>query len=375
MKTKTLSLSILLVAVILLTACGPSAEQIATMTASAWTPTPRPTATPTITPSPTPVPYDLTVKVTDADGNPIAGASVVFPESGNGDPVAADDAGQAAWSNLASPGGSLTVTAQGYLKGEQSLILERGPNEVVVKLERDPFGILPSEACASGEQLVYLEDFQDGEAQGWHGDENDQPVSRYVGSASDAEANSVWTIDATKITEYGDNAWLGASYDNGTAGYFGDAVWRMRFMVSRSTAPTFGWHSAGPSEFGGQEVTGTGYAFHFWGAPYNQIHLNRTIFDVSGVLSDKDVVTGTFTQAPMQWHQMELSSYQGHLQMWIDGKLEAEYTDSEPLPAGGIGIWIGPFTDKSITVLYFDNIAVCGLSAPFTSMFTPAVAP
>ncbi len=46
MKTKSLSLSVLLIAAILLSACGPSAEEIATMTASAWTPTPiPPTAT------------------------------------------------------------------------------------------------------------------------------------------------------------------------------------------------------------------------------------------------------------------------------------------------------------------------------------------
>jgi len=40
MKTKYLSLTVLLIASILLGACGAPAEQIATMTASAWTPTP-----------------------------------------------------------------------------------------------------------------------------------------------------------------------------------------------------------------------------------------------------------------------------------------------------------------------------------------------
>ena len=46
-----------------------------------------------------------------------------------------------------------------------------------------------------------------------------------------------------------------------------------------------------------------------------------------------------------------------------------EYTDATPLPAGNMGIWIGAFTDKSITVLYFDDMRVCGLSAPFTSTY------
>jgi len=86
-------------------ACGPSAEQIATMTASAWTPTPPPT------PTATPMPYDLVVKVTDAEGNPIAGALVAFPQSGNEEPVSVDDSGQAAWNNLDGPAGTVTVNA------------------------------------------------------------------------------------------------------------------------------------------------------------------------------------------------------------------------------------------------------------------------
>ena len=34
-------------------------------------------------------------------------------------------------------------------------------------LSSDPNGLLPINACAPGEELIYLEDFQDGEAQDW----------------------------------------------------------------------------------------------------------------------------------------------------------------------------------------------------------------
>ena len=81
MNAKKSLLAILLLLGLLASACGPSAEQIATMTASAWTSTPKPTSTPEPTLTPTPMPYDLTVKVTDAGGSPIAGASVIFPQS------------------------------------------------------------------------------------------------------------------------------------------------------------------------------------------------------------------------------------------------------------------------------------------------------
>ncbi|MBV6395448.1 MAG: hypothetical protein HFACDABA_01024 [Anaerolineales bacterium] len=74
MKTKKPTNIILIVVALFLSACGPSPEQIATMTASAWTATPSatatftpsptntatpsPTLTPTITPTPTQIPLD-----------------------------------------------------------------------------------------------------------------------------------------------------------------------------------------------------------------------------------------------------------------------------------------------------------------------------
>jgi hypothetical protein len=362
--------------VLLLAACGPSPEQIATMTASAWTATPKPTATPvppTLTPTPTPIPYDVNVTIVDASGAPIPEAQIVFPESGNGEPVLADAQGKFSWMNLAGDAATFNVSAQGYLPGQQTATLQRGVNEVAIILERDPYGLLPSTACAPGETLLYLEDFQDGEAQGWHGDQNDQSGSKSPGPAPDTAANSVFIFDANKLTP-GPDARLSAGYDAGEASssFFSDAVWRLHFMVNRPTAPAFSWHQAGPSEFGGQEVTETWYGIYFWGSPWNQIHVRRTILGDSGPISDEEVVTGTFTQVPGQWHWIEISSYQGHLQIWVDGKLEAEYQDSQPLPQGKISMGVmGTFTEASTTILYFDDLTVCGLSAPFTSMAPP----
>lgn len=360
-----LSLTILLITVFLLGACGPSAEQIATMTASAWTPTPKPTSTPPPTPTATPLPYDLTVTVTDTNGSPIAGAYVVFPESGNSDPVMTDEAGHAVWTNLNGPNVSLTVTAQGYFKGEQGTALERGPNEVTVTLERDPFGVLPSEACGTGEALLYVDDFQDGDAQGWNFDQKNA-AAQFVGPVPGAEANSALTIDATKITDYNNGAWLGGTYRQAT---FGDAVWRMRFMFNRPTAPSFTWQGSGPLEYNGQQYTHAQYDLYFAGG-ISQLILNRSLESGPNVVVPNPKLTSAaFKQVGMQWYTMELSMYQGHIQLWVDGKLVIEYTDEMPLPPGDMGIWIGPFTDKSLTVMYFDDIRVCGLSAPFASTY------
>jgi len=61
MRKKLALLTILLAACLVVSGCGPSAEQRATMTAAAWTATPSQTATPTqtITPSPTTMPFDF----------------------------------------------------------------------------------------------------------------------------------------------------------------------------------------------------------------------------------------------------------------------------------------------------------------------------
>ena len=356
------------VGVVLIAGCGPTEEEVATMTASAWTQTPIP---PTVTPSPTPMPYDLTVSVTDAEGNPVTDARVVFPESGNVEPASVDGSGSVSWTNLDGPAGSVTVTAQGYFKAEQSLELQRGLNEVSIQLERDPFGVVSSAACGEGESLLYVDDFQDGEAQGWNFSYNTNAGAHYVGPAPDAEANSVLFIDANKINYYGGDAYLGGSM----SGVFGDAVWRMKFMVSRVTAPSFTWQGSGPLEYGGNQFTHAQYGFYFPGGR-SQAQLNRSLEGgPNAVVSNPRLTTASFRQAEMQWYQVEISTYQGHIQLWIDGKKLMEYTDTAPLPPGDMGIWIGAFTEPSTTVLYFDDIRVCELSAPFATVVAETPAP
>ena len=82
MKPKSLSLYVLLIAALLLVSCGSSPEQIAAMTASAWTPTPNLTATPIITPSPTLIPTSTNTP----EPTPIPGGQV-YPVSSLGNSI------------------------------------------------------------------------------------------------------------------------------------------------------------------------------------------------------------------------------------------------------------------------------------------------
>ena len=110
--------------------CAPSAEQIATMTAAAWTPTP------ISSPTPTPIPYSLIVHVTDESGAGIV-AAIILLESGSNEPIQTDAAGRYEWKTVNGPTGSLLVSATGYHDATQTVTLERGPNELVVVLQRD----------------------------------------------------------------------------------------------------------------------------------------------------------------------------------------------------------------------------------------------
>jgi hypothetical protein len=346
-------------------ACGPSEAEIAAMTAAAATDTPVPTPTPTLTPTPTntptptPIPYDLVVSVTDAEGSPIAAASVALPESGDDQPVQTDDAGQASWANLPGESITLNVSAQGYLPAEESATIERGPNEVTVVLERDPFGLLPSEACRENEALLYIEDFQDGEAQGW-------PEIQFNAPG--------WHLDADPDPERADNLLIYAqsaplpgqpvsSTLQTENNQFDNAVWRIRFMMVGRVEESFNWRqNTQPLQVEGQEVFDSRYQI-ILGTNYNE-----GIRRLQQPLTNVGVGFGYRYPQQNTWSTLEISTFEGNTQVFMDGLLVMAYQDETPVPPGSIGLEYWPPDEAS--AVYFDNISVCGLSAPFESIFT-----
>jgi hypothetical protein len=345
-------------------ACGPSEAEIAEMTAAAATDTPVPTPTstltptPTNTPTPTPVPYDLVVSVTDAEGSPIAAASVTLPESGDDQPVQANDAGQVSWTNLPGESISLSVSAQGYLPAEQSATIERGPNEETVALERDPFGLLPSEACGPNETVLYIEDFQDGEAQGW--DE--------VAAALEYNAPNGW--DLIDDPEEAGNRVLVAineARDLRAGNYgtmFDNAVWRLRVKIHSEAPDMFGflnWRLGFTSDGEYRYVV----QFGTQGRVFTD--LVRMEFPEPGGI---DLGATSHSLKQDQWYFVEVSTYEGVTQLWIDGVQLKSYEDPMPLGEGGIGLEVHAFSDAPFTYSY-DNFAVCGLNAPFETLPPP----
>ena len=352
-----------------LAACGPSPEQVATMTASAWTPTPKPTATATATFTPTPIPYDLTMSIVDEAGAAIGGASIIFPESGKSEAVVADAMGKYTWTNLPGAEITLNVTAQGYLPTQQTATLERGPSDISVAMKRDPYGLLATTACAPAEKLLYMEDFQDGQTDMKHwGSAGRSPVP--LGPAPDEVGNTILIHDMTTP-----NNDMSTAYKSDPANApieFGDAVWRMRFMLTQETEWGLDWNDSGPNEFGGITTSQSDYGIMF--NTGRHIIVLRDIYDANGQpvhnLGKPGLVDKVLILKTNVWHYLEISTYQGRLQVWLDGVSVVDVQDEMPLPSGGFNIGGG-----QSGILYYDAIAVCGLSAPFTSMPAPIPVP
>jgi hypothetical protein len=144
----------------------------------------------TATPQPLPenrTGYDLTLTVTDLEGRPLGQASVSRLDPGGqpvGDLLTPNAAGVLVLNDLPTGVVSLAVSAPGYLPLEQGLIIEKGePANLTLALERDTLGLDPVDACASGEELLYIEDFNDGQAQGW----------RNISAAVESNAQNGWS--------------------------------------------------------------------------------------------------------------------------------------------------------------------------------------
>ena len=298
------------------------------MTAAAWTPTPVPT------PTATPIPYDLTVHIADETGAPIAGASIVVTESGSSEPVLTDSSGQYTWSGLNGPTVSLNAYAPGFHAAVQALSLERGPSEMALVLQRDPLGLTASDACAADEKLLYIEDFQSGEAPKWR---------------VTTPGPGTWSVKALEDgNEVGSVSGIGVTQVELPGFVFDNVVWRMRVMAAGSDGQSF--LNLKHFRAGGD----TSYVVQ-WG-PTPRLGLLRT----DAAEPEKVMAAGRFRAQAGMWNTIEVSYYQGMVQVWVDGQKEAEFQDPAPLPPGTISI-AGHINADPTMAYYFDNMSVCEL--------------
>jgi len=288
------------------------------------------------------------VSIVDEANAPVAGASIVFPESGDGTAVQADDQGKYSWTNLPGDAVTLNVTAQGYIAAEQTATLNRGPNEITVALERDPFGILPVEACKPGENVLYLEDFQDGEAQDW-------PM---MSASITGDMPGGWNLmddNGNKILKIADAPTSGNDeLQNHT---FDNFMWRTKFSVTGNDADMFFMWRISHTDDGSRKrvVTVLGAANKPW--------MVRFLDSSTGPMAMNTAENGAMLNQG-QWYDLVVTYFNGVHQVWYDGKLQLSYEDSSPFPAGTIGFEVHLEPGK-VTQFLIDDMVVCELAAPY----------
>ena len=298
------------------------------------------------------IPFDLALQMTDAEGVAVEGVTVGLAELGA--TAQTDESGLASWLNL--PGGVATVThsAQGYLPGDAILELERGPNDVAVAMERDPFGILPSEACPAGTTLLMIEDFQDGQMQGWSVEagwviepDPTEPGNLVLMASSDPEASEptgahTAVDDFTVLNVLVRGAW------RTDTGYASPAV-------GRSTFAPF-------TNDDGNAVDWTGYTATIAGT---QLHMYRNDF----APGETEVYHTYFGDRGVQWPTLgEWRPFEwiingGDLSFWIDGQEALSVTDPNPPEAGRIGFGANLYSLDAMLLL--DNVVFCELTGPY----------
>jgi hypothetical protein len=96
----------------------------------------------------------------------------------------------------------------------------------------------------------------------------------------------------------------------------------------------------------------------------------NVMLDMTRFNSGQGIMVGRAgsTSPLKKWHYFELSFYDGEVQAWMNGKKMIVYKDKDPFPAGTIGLE-PHFGNEG--VIYYDNLAVCELNAPFTSLPLP----
>ncbi len=335
-----------LASIVTLVGCRPSGQPAATRTLTPPTSAPPPgqTATPNA--------YSLTIHVQDANGAAIPNASVVIPEAGSTAAKKTDASGTLSWMNLPDPEVNLKVSAPGYYGASQPVTMNPGKTELVITLLADPFALLPADACAPNEKLLYSEDFEDGQAPGWPN----------ITAAVDSHADNGWSVRAQSDgNQTASVTGIHESVDDLQGYTFKDVVWRLRVMEH-------GQDGFSVLDFRHAQAAGidTRYAIEWGAAPYmSLVHMQTPD---TGSNAGK---VSTLRMQPDRWYYLEISAYQAVIQVWVNGRQLLEYDDPQPLPAGTIGLEAHIFKDPQ-TAYFFDDLSVCELNAPFaTSLYKP----
>lgn len=326
---KSLFQTITIVLILALTACGSPTQKVETMPTSEEVKATNEPALPT---------FELKVMVTDKDGNPITWATGIAQTSGKDVSLKGNDTGQLVLANLSEATGKLTVSAQGYTPSQQDLNLTQGTNELSIKLEKDPLQLDPAKACKPGQKILYVEDFEDGQAQ----DMNNLVESKWK-LINTEDHGMVLSVNSPG----GDASTLVDSQ-------FGNGVWLFDMKTSGVIDIDINWHVSEASE----GATAGLSRYYITYLPGTRFELN---FEKPGERG-KLVEVESPSLKEGSWNTFAIAYYKGAISIWVDGETFMDVRHDPPIEKGKFGFQINPDTQAEVQ---FDNLIVCGLNEPY----------
>lgn len=312
------------------TGCGSPATEVP--------PTPLPPTETPIPPTSTPIPYMLDITVSDQDGDLVTGATV----SVNEQDMVTDNTGQVSFTDIEEANTLVKVNAQGYLPEEKSITLERGSNQETLILELDPNGLAGKNACGTGEKLLYLNDFQNGNADGWDAIQLQTPGWSLEPAPEQPDNIVVAAKEGASWVHYGDPEGV-EKFDN--------VVWRLQFNNVGN----------GDSHINFRFTPSGGDTRYYVALGGGNNALDR-------FKDGNDIAIGQLGEIGEGWHLLEIGYYNGTVTVYIDREEKATWDDPDPWDGGTIGL--EPYPGKD-AVFYYDNFSLCELNAPFESLPKP----
>jgi hypothetical protein len=283
--------------------------------------------------------YSLTVKVADGEGNPISWAKGDVQGVGSALTKTADNQGTFNWEDLTANSGTLTVSAQGYVPVQQALDLVEGSNEISVTMELDPVQLNPASVCKPGQTVLYVEDFEDSQAQDFVGATAPTWEIKSIADMGNVlEANIGGTGSKVDVRSSWDNAFM-----------------QFNMMAAGPISMEFYIHSTNVPE-------GKDAGIYRYVISYNSGEAFTLSFEIptdSGILATGDNVA--FDENV--WHTLTFAFYKGEISVYLDGAEQLTYTDQVPVGDGQFGYFIKDGTSGAVD---FDNIIVCSLDAAYT---------
>jgi len=223
-------------------------------------------------------------------------------------------------------------------------------DSTLTPIDNDPFVISSQMACLPGEIQIYQEDFQTYKIQEW-------PELYYLAqgwkiiphplSPENMVVHHTGDQDATAILKTVD---------------FENAVWRIWVMKSGQGTAFLNWSSTNLSD--GSEVAFSAYQMeiNYGGQNRSGNGIYRVNWPTSHVsLGNKEIQVEDNT-----WVLYEVINYQDQFEIRVDHTPLFSYQDPYPLPNGKVGFEVWSTTDKDFKI-YFDNVSICGLTAPYLS--------